>query len=190
MIYGNDFDENGKYDIVLSYVNDEGTFPLRGRQCSSQQIPEIATKFENYDQFAKASLEEVYGHRLKESLHYRITDFRSVKMHKSSAGIYELVPLSNEAQMSPIFGIGVDDFDKDGHLDFVIGGNLFTAEVETGRADASKGYFYKGNSKGDFIPVSAYHSGFIIPNDVRSISVNNGQIYVGNNNDKLQMFTY
>ena len=190
MIYGNDFDKNGKYDIVLSYINDEGTFPLRGRQCSSQQIPEIATKFENYDQFAKASLQDVYGHKLKESLHYSISDFRSVHMRKSSTGKYELIPLSNEAQMSPVFGVGIDDFDKDGNLDFVLGGNLFTAEVETGRADASKGYFYKGDGKGNFTPIPAHQCGFMIPKDVRSITVHDHHIYVGNNDDKLQVFSY
>ena len=189
MIYGNDFDENGKYDIVLSFINDEGTFPLRGRQCSSEQIPSIASEFENYDQFAKASLQEVYGEKLNQSLHYRITDFRTVMMQKKN-GVYVLKPLSNESQMSPVFGIGCQDFDKDGNLDIVLGGNLFIAEVETGRADAGKGYFFKGDGKGNFEPIQASECGFTVYGDVRDISVNKDLIFVANNNAAVQVFSY
>jgi hypothetical protein len=190
LIYGNDFDQNGKYDIVLSYINDEGTFPLRGRQCSSEQIPSIADDFENYDAFAKASLKDVYGEKLDSSLHYRISDFRSSMLTRNGSGKYELTPLSNEAQMSPVYGIAVEDFDKDGKLDFILGGNLYTAEVETGRADAGKGYFYKGDGKGNFQAIKASDCGFTADGDVRNIEVLDGLVLVGNNNSAVQAFKF
>lgn len=190
LIYGNDFDANGKYDIVLSYVNDEGTFPLRGRQCSSEQIPSIAEDFENYDAFAKASLKDVYGEKLDSSLHYRISDFRTSILRKNRSGKYELEPLSNEAQMSPVYGVAVQDFDKDGKLDFILGGNLYTAEVETGRADAGKGYFYKGDGKGNFQAIKASDCGFEIDGDVRDMEVLDGVVIVANNNSAVQAFKY
>ena len=40
-IYVNDFDKNNKNDIVLSYYNEGEQYPVRGRGCSSQQIPGI-----------------------------------------------------------------------------------------------------------------------------------------------------
>ena len=50
-IFYNDFDQNNTGDIVLSYFNDGEQYPLRGRQCSSDQIPAIKTKVKDYDAF-------------------------------------------------------------------------------------------------------------------------------------------
>ncbi|MGB3152219.1 MAG: FG-GAP-like repeat-containing protein, partial [Maribacter sp.] len=47
-IYLNDFDGNRTNDIVLSYYNDGEQYPVRGRECSSQQMPSIKQKFKNY----------------------------------------------------------------------------------------------------------------------------------------------
>jgi len=48
-IYTNDFDESGTLDIVLGYHADNEVFPLRGRECSSAQMPFIKTQFPTYD---------------------------------------------------------------------------------------------------------------------------------------------
>src|SRR5690606_27650988 len=48
-LYSKDFDNNGSLDIVLSYFENDTLYPLRGKQCSSQQIPELNKKFKSYD---------------------------------------------------------------------------------------------------------------------------------------------
>ena len=54
-IFYNDFDKNNSGDIVLSYYSDGEQYPLRGRQCSSDQIPAIKTKFQDYDALSIAT---------------------------------------------------------------------------------------------------------------------------------------
>ena len=49
------FDENGSSDIVLSYEKKGVKLPLRGRECSSEQIPAIKKRFETFESFARAS---------------------------------------------------------------------------------------------------------------------------------------
>ncbi|MDN5199711.1 FG-GAP-like repeat-containing protein, partial [Fulvivirgaceae bacterium BMA10] len=53
-VYASDFDENGVQDIVLGYYNEGSLYPLRGRECSSTQMPFIKKKFPTYNAFGKA----------------------------------------------------------------------------------------------------------------------------------------
>ena len=63
----------------------------------------------------------------------------------------------------------VNDFDNDGHLDFVTAGNLYASEVETPRADAGYGLFLKGNGKGSFAVVPSTESGLYTQGDVKDL---------------------
>ena len=73
-IYVSDFDESGSIDIVLGYYEKNTLFPVRGKQCSSQQMPFISEKYKSYDEFAQASLIDIYGEGpLQKSLHYKAT---------------------------------------------------------------------------------------------------------------------
>ncbi len=189
-IFVNDFDKNNKEDIVLSYYNDGKQYPVRGRGCSSQQIPGIKQKFENYESFSEATLVDVYSKKsLDSSLHYQVKSFASVYM-ENKAGKFVLHHLPNDAQISSINQILVDDYDKDGFLDVLIAGNLFVSEVETPRNDAGYGLFLKGNGKGDFSPVSVTKSGFFVSGDVKDLStIKKGKetfIIAAKNDDFLQ----
>ncbi len=47
-VFCDDFDDNGTYDVVLSKDYHGDLVPMRGKQCSSEQMPFIADKFENF----------------------------------------------------------------------------------------------------------------------------------------------
>ena len=190
-IFVNDFDKDNKDDIVLSYYNDGKQYPLRGRECSSQQIPAIKQKFQNYESFAEATLEDVYTERsLQSSLHYQVKSFASVYLENKD-GKFIVHQLPVEAQISSVNEILVNDYDKDGYLDILLAGNLLVSEVETPRNDAGYGLFLKGNGKGDFSPVSANDSGLFIPGDVKAMGMiqkgsQDKYILAAKNNDYLQ----
>ena len=189
-IYVNDFDKNNKNDIVLSYYNDGKQYPLRGRQCSSDQIPGIKNKFKNYDEFSTATLIDVYGkNNLENALHYQVKSFASIYL-ENKGDSFKIHQLPIEAQFSSIQKILVNDYDKDGNLDALIAGNLHNSEVETPRNDASYGLFLKGNGKGNFKATSVLESGFYTSGDVKEMSEitidNNKHIIIGKNNDEIQ----
>jgi hypothetical protein len=168
-IYFNDFDKNNKNDIVLSYYNEGEQFPVRGRECSSQQIPAIKSKFKDYESFSVATLEDVYTKDdLEKSLHYQIKSFASVYLENTADG-FKIQTLPNLAQTSCINKILVEDFNKDGHLDALIAGNLHASEVETPRSDAGVGLLLLGNGKGDLTPMQTTESGLLVSGDVKDI---------------------
>ena len=189
-VYLNDFDKNKQQDIVLSYYDEGMKFPVRGRQCSSQQVPSIKKKFKNYDVFSTATLEDVYTKKgLENSLHYQIRSFASIYLENKD-GKFVVHKLPNLAQVSSVNQILVKDFDKDSNLDIVIAGNLYGSEIETPRNDASIGLFLKGDGKGDFSPVKAYNSGLFIEGDTKDLVEINiaGDKYIiaAKNDDYLQ----
>ena len=190
-IYFNDFDENQTNDIVLSYYNDGKEYPLRGRECSSQQIPAIKKKFEDYASYSTATLADVYTEEsLENSLHYQVKSFSSIYLeNKGDSFIKHELPI--EAQISSINKIVVDDYDNDSNLDVVVVGNLYSSEVETPRNDASNGLLLKGNGHGWFKASRALESGLYAPGDVKDmakITVNGKEhLLLSKNSDYLQL---
>jgi len=194
-VYANDFDGTGSFDIVLSKDYKGKLVPVRGRECSSQQMPFVAEKFPTYSDFAHAGLEDIYGEqKLESSLHLQVNDFHSMVFINNGDQSYTAKPLPNEAQMAPINGIVVADVNKDGNQDLVVAGNMYHAEVETPRYDAGNGLVLLGDGKGNFNPLNVLESGFFAPKDVKDVVLihlgakKEMGILVTNNNGGLQLF--
>ena len=190
-IYFNDFDNNSKEDIVLSYYNEGKQYPVRGRSCSSQQIPAIKEKFENYEQFSTATLVDVYTKNdLENSLHYKVKSFASIYLENKN-GKFVINKLPNLSQISSINQILIDDYNHDGNLDALVAGNLHVSEVETPRNDSGYGLLLKGDGKGGFAAVPVTESGFFTPGDVKdmaTIKVENDTYIISVKNDDYLQF--
>lgn len=195
-IYCHDFDENGSLDIVLGYYNQDELFPLRGRECSSNQMPFLKEKFPDYHTFGTANLEEIYGaEKLAEALHLKAWIFASVLLKNEGTGLFNIEELPVRAQVSSINSTIIHDVDGDGFLDVILAGNLFQSEVETPRNDASVGLVLKNNGKGGFDVMAPLESGLYVGQDVKKLalihlgnrSASRMAFLVGNNNDQLQL---
>ncbi|MEM1121902.1 MAG: FG-GAP-like repeat-containing protein, partial [Bacteroidota bacterium] len=190
-VHYDDFDKNGQKDIVLSYYNFGEQYPLRGRSCSAQQIPELKEKFGSYNIFASSNLSTVYtATALEQALHYSAKLFASVYVENKGNGKFIAKELPKVAQISAINAILSDDYNSDGYLDILVAGNLYTAEIETPRNDSGIGLLLLGDGKGNFAPVSPMESGVVLPYDVKqmiSFEVEGQQmIIVGNNNSAVK----
>lgn len=189
-VFLNDFDGNRTNDIVLSYYNEGEQYPVRGRECSSQQMPLIKKKFKNYDAFSKATLVDVYDEKkLEKGIHYQVASFKTA-VFLNEGGRFVRKDLPVQAQLAPTNQILVADFDKDGVKDLVLGGNLYASEVETPRADAGHGTFLKGNGEGNFTSKPSYETGLFMDGDVKDFEIINvggvAYIMVAKNKDFLK----
>ncbi len=192
-IYAGDFDKNTRLDIVLGYYSKGTQFPLRGRQCSSEAMRSVKLKYENYNDFAESTLEDVYtAEALEKALHYKVWIFASSYIENQGNGKFKVIPLPNEAQFSSINGILTDDYNNDGNLDLFVAGNFYASEVETPRNDASLGLILLGDGNGKFNPMPASESGLFAPYDTRNVEsinlVNGKAVLLVNNNDLLRVF--
>ncbi|MDA0330918.1 MAG: VCBS repeat-containing protein [Bacteroidetes bacterium] len=191
-IFYNDFDQNNTGDIVLSYFNDGEQYPLRGRQCSSDQIPAIKTKFKDYDAFSIATLEDVYTESaLENSLHYFTKTFSSIYL-ENTGNSFEMSNLPVLAQLSAINKILKKDINNDGYTDIIISGNMYNSEVETPRNDGSVGVYLEFTPVKGFRAVPTKESGLFINGDVKDmelISLKENDYIISAKNDDLIEFT-
>ncbi len=191
--YTKDFDENGSNDVYLGYYDQDGVcYPVRGRECSSQQLPFIKSEFKTYNEFANASIEQILGSRLEGSIEHEAKMFESVYL-ENNGGNYIIKPLPNIAQSAPIFGTATYDWNQDGHLDLLIAGNYYEREVETTRSDAGIGQLLIGDGKGNFKAMHPLESGLKAYKDVRDVCLlfddkKQPMVIIANNNDAIELY--
>jgi hypothetical protein len=190
-VYSYDFDNNGKNDIVLTEYENGVKYPLRRKECLTQQTPALETKFPSFKKFAKANVYDIFDEKsLERALHYSANTFASSYIENKGNGTFEVRALPLQAQFSSVNDFLVDDFNRDGHKDILLAGNLFESEVRTPRNDAGYGLLLAGNSTGNFKVLDVRESGFFVPYNVKSLEQINQLVLVGCNNDQLQVFKF
>ncbi len=170
-IYAADFDENGTNDIVLSKKYNGTYVPVRGRECSSQQMPFIKEKFETYTEFANASLVDIYGEKLNTSYESSVTEFQSVILINKGGLSFEKKVLPAKIQSFPLLDCVFLDVNNDGVEDVITAGNIYETEVETPRLDAISGLILLSNGKDGYEVLSHQESGLFLEGNVKSIEI-------------------
>jgi hypothetical protein len=194
-LFYDDFDENGSGDIVLTYDEDGERYTLRGRECTSQQLPFVKEKFKTYDAFARANISDVLGEeKLNNALRLSAKTFASIYIENNGDDIWEIKELPRMAQVSSVNGMVVKDVDGDSNLDLILAGNLYESEVETPRNDASRGLVLKGDGTGNFEELNCVRSGLAASGNVKEVHLINignfAHLAVVNNNDTLQFYKF
>ncbi|TDD99371.1 VCBS repeat-containing protein [Flavobacterium cellulosilyticum] len=149
-IYGNNFDNNSTYDMVLSKLYKGNLVPVRGKECSTQQNSFVSKKMPTFKSFATSKLADIYGDKeLKASYHKQAFQFKSGYAINNGKGSFTFKELPNTAQLGPTMSFVFADVNKDGFQDVIGVGGLYESEVETIRYDSNVGYILLGDTKGN-----------------------------------------
>ena len=170
-IYADDFDINGTLDVILSVKNKGKLVPVRGKECSTRQTSFIAKKIPTYSQFAKASLEEIYGPKILTSYQKKATQFKSILLLNKGEGKFKKVELPNMVQTMPILDGDTYDFNNDGYEDIIVVGNIFNTEVETPRLDNPFALVLLSNKKDGYTILGPNKSGLYINGNAKSVKI-------------------
>ena len=194
-VYSSDFDHNGDYDVVLANTKKDELLPVRGRECSSQEMPFVKDKFPTYESYAKAKLTDIYTPAmLKNSVHKKLSTMSSVYLQNDGGGKFSARDLPFACQAGPIKAFYVDDVNGDKIPDFIYGGNHLPTEVETARYDGLYSGICIGDGKGGFDCHTAFVDGKLSVHDVRDIqkvTLSNGRsVYLfANNNQPMNVYS-
>ena len=190
-IFGDDFDGNGTHDLVLSYKYEGNYVPLRGKECSTQQMPFISEKIPTFEEFANASIQDIYGEEIIDSYERKVTSFESILLINNGENKFTLKKLPPLAQSIPIITSDVIDINDDGYEDVIIAGNIYNTEVETPRLDNQFALILLSNKINNYTTLGPKETGLYTNGNIKSIKVINNekpQLLIGNNNSALEIF--
>ena len=157
----------------------------------AKQYPSIRRKFTRYAAYTSATIEDIFSAKeLEGALQLKAETFSSAWFENVGNGDFISHRLPVEAQFSEVHGILPIDLNADGHLDLMLTGNNYSADVEAGQNDASIGTVLLGDGKGNFSSLSAEESGFDTPEDTRDIVKIGKTIFVMVNSGKPYAFQH
>ena len=194
-LYINDFDGNGKVEQILCAYNGADAYPMVLRHDLVMQMPPLKKKYLKYENYQGQQIKDLFEPEvLEKSIQLEAQTLATSLLLNQGDGTFRLQALPAEAQRSPVYGLLVEDFDQDGHLDILCGGNFFEAKPEVGRYDASYGLLLKGKGTASFEVLAAQQSGLRIGGAVRDLVAfkagEKNKVLVARNNEEVLVLEY
>ena len=169
-IYAKDYDNNGSVDPILSCYDEGKNYPVFSKDDIQQQLTILKNRFVRYKEYAGLTMDQVFTpEELKGSKVLYAKNFETSFIENLGNGQFKVSALPKATQFSPIYGLTTGDFNQDGHLDIVMGGNFTASRVKFGHYDAIKGICLLGDGKGQFKHINASDSGLMVSGEVRDI---------------------
>jgi hypothetical protein len=193
-IYARDYDRNGSLDPVMTYYVQGTKYIVHARDELISQISVMRLRFRKYKEYSEATFDESFLKSELDSAYVVCSEwFQTSYIENRGQGNFSIKPLPLDAQFSPVYGMVVDDFNQDGYQDVLMVGNLYAAEVNTGRYDASQGLLLQGDGHGNFYPVKTIASGFCADGDAKGmakLATGDGHtlLVVGNNSGPVKTY--
>lgn len=190
-MYYKDFDNNGAVDPVFCFYIQGKSFPYVTRDELLDQVSLMRARFTDYKSYADASMQQVFlEEELKDARKLQANHLATAYFESGANGKFQLKQLPLQAQYAPVFAIASFDYDKDGHEDLLLCGNINKARLRFGKYDANYGVLLKNDGKGNFSYINQQQSGFKLRGDVRSIIAFNNTLLIGINQQALKAYKW
>jgi hypothetical protein len=191
VLFANDYDGNGYFDPILTFTEKNGKqYPYALRHNLVDQLKYLSKQYPDYESFKNASINDIFSkEQLESSIVLEVNTLSSVMILNKGDFNFDVKELPFETQFSPIYAITTHDFDSDGDLDILLGGNLNGVMPEYGRYAASFSNYLENTGNAHF----KYHQngrGLNIKGEIRDIIVIDNKILIAKNNDSLEVYKY
>jgi enediyne biosynthesis protein E4 len=192
-MYVKDFAHTGFIQQILSYYSGGKQYPLTLRDDLLRSLPYLRARYPDYKSYATQTVNQVFPPAdLAGAVVKNVYTFATTLVRNNGDGSFTMIPLPSEAQAAPVFGVLPRDYDGDGKVDLLVGGNFDGLKPELGKMDGSYGLFLRGDGKGHFTPVRTLDSGFFVPGQTRDIervhTASGDRYIVARNNDHPLVF--
>ena len=188
-LYHNDFDNNGFGEAIVCFTAPNGKeYPYSLRHDLIDQIKTLKKTFPDYNSFKDLDIKKIIGVKpLSESILSEVNYLETSIFINEGNLKFRKIKIPKPVQFSPIYAIETFDFDYDGDMDIIMGGNLYNVKPEFGRYDASYGVYLE-NIDGEKFNFYNNGRGFFVEGQIRDLKVLNDKIYVAKNNSDMEIF--
>lgn len=176
-------------------------YPFNARDEMLDQMAPLRKKFPDYISYSKATLTDLFtpeelgrANKLEAGILQTVL-FRNDTPKGAQEEQFTMVPLPNEAQVSPVYALASADVNQDGLPDLILGGNRAFNRVRIGKADANRGQLFLNQLKAgkqSFVYVPMPQSGLLWSGDVRDLVTlpvgHHTELFVGIVNQPVSVF--
>jgi hypothetical protein len=192
-MYVNDFDRNGSIEQIITTFQQDAYYPLAMKSDLIKQIPSLSLKIPTFERYKNMTLDSIFDQNsIARSIRYLSYKMESSVLINLGNGRFELASLPQSAQFSPVHAILIKDFNRDGLMDVILGGNQLKAKPEVGIYNASYGLLLEGIGNRQFKTLAPHESGINICGEVRDFEILRFQgeeiLLVARNNEEIEYF--
>ena len=149
-LYINDFDDNGSLETLVTHFHGDRETAFASKDELAKQMPFLNKKFLYYKDFAKASLEELFGKdKLDGAKKRKIYLLATSYFQNDGNGHFSPKELPLLVQSSSVNTIYLENIDKERINEILMAGNNFEISTQLGRLDASHGLLLQNDGKGN-----------------------------------------
>jgi len=150
-LYYYDFDGNGKKEQILTYYLDGRELPFANKEELQKQMPGLKKKFLYAEDFAKASLNDIFSLDLLGRADTLSADYfaNAVLMNDGKMN-FKVIELPWQAQLTSYRDAVIVNANDDSLPDILLFGNFYENNIQMGRYDADFGTVLLNHGNGSF----------------------------------------
>ncbi len=192
-MYVNDFDLNGSAEQIICVYEGDSSYPMALKHDLTRQIPVLLKKYPRYELYKEQTIHNMFApEQLTNAIQLDVAQLKTSLFINDGSGHFTIRELPVETQFSTVMAAETGDFNGDGNVDLLLGGNLYHVKPEVGRYDASYGHFLEGDGQGGFKVVPPLLSGFRLAGEIRDIQTiqtpTGTVLVIARSNEPLQLF--
>ena len=147
-----------------------------------------------YDDFAGKTIHQIFGTELNSANILKATQLASTCFYNEGNGSFKAYPLPTVSQSAPVFAMLEGDFNRDGKVDILTGGNFSGVLPYEGRYDAMVPMIVWGSDQRQSAVNLPFEKSLLIKGEVRDIKkirvAGKDAVIITRNNDSAVVLTW
>jgi enediyne biosynthesis protein E4 len=169
MFVAQNLNARGSANQILAIAKNGEYYPFLTKEDLERQLPYLKNDYLSYEKMAGKTVNEIFGDRLNNATEMDVNTMASMMLINDGKGHFKAQDLPYSLQWSPIFAFSTYDFNKDGKIDILTGGNFYGVDPFEGRYDASALGLSLGDGIGNFNNMVQHSGPLTYSGEVRDI---------------------